>query len=102
MDRRRQVGQEPACRFERLLFRIDRVIHRTASGLDAPAAEFLLRPRLPQPFHDRRAGDEHRGDFFHHDGVMGRDQSGGAEAGNRAQAKADNGNLGHLVGDEVE
>ena len=102
MDRARQIGQEPPGGVERLFLGIDRVIDGAAAQLDLPAAEFLLGARLAQPFDDRRAGDEDRGDFLHHDRVVRGDQARGAEAGDRAEAQADDRHLRHLVRDQVE
>ncbi len=83
MDRAGQVGQEPPSGFERLVLGIDGMVDGAAAQLDLPAAEFLLGAWFAQPFHHRRAGDEHRRDLLDHDRVMRRDQSRGAEAGDR-------------------
>ena len=72
VDRRRQIGQEAPGAGERFLFGIDRVIDAAGAGLDFPAAQFLLAEILAEPFHHRRAGDEHRRAFGHHRIMAGR------------------------------
>ena len=102
VDRTRQVGQEAAGGVERFLLGIHRVVHRAAAELDLPAAQLLLGARLAQPFHHRRAGDEHRRHLLHHDGVVAGGQPRRAQPGDRAEPQRHHRHDAHLVGDQVE
>ena len=78
------------------------MVDGATAQLDLPAAEFLLGAWFAQPFHHRRPGNKHSGDLLDHDRVMRRDQSRGAEAGDRSQPQPDDRNLGHLICHKVE
>ena len=101
MHRARQIGEKAPRAGERLLLGIDGVVHRAASRLDLPAAEFLFAQVLTDPGHDRRSGNKHRRGFRHHR-IMTRRQPRRAETGDRTEPERDDRHYGHVRGHVVE
>ena len=60
VHRGRQIRQEAPRADERFCFAVNRVVYRTGTGLNFPAAEFLFGEFLADAFHHGWACDKHR------------------------------------------
>ena len=95
VDRRRQIGEETPGAGEGFLLGIDGMVDAAGAGLDVGAAEFLFCQVLTEPFHHRRAGDEHRRRLGH-DGIVAGGEPRRAKARDRAEPEADHRHARHV------